>query len=97
MKLNLSAIALAIAVAGTAVPVLAHDAASQEAKQVVNLTDGSSLYVFKDGKMSMADKYGRPMRMKAGQVMDAKDGQRLTMVGDEVARLQVLQIQGHEQ
>ena len=97
MKLNLSAIALAIAVAGTAVPVLAHDAASQEAKQVVNLTDGSSLYVFKDGKMSMADKYGRPVRMNAGQVMEAKDGQRLTMVGDEVARLQLLQIQGHEQ
>ena len=96
MKLNLGTIALAIALAGTAVPVLAGDAAAQEAKQIANLTDGSILYVFKDGKMSMEDKYGRPMRMKAGLVMEAKDGQRLTMVGDEVARLQLLQIQGHE-
>ena len=96
MKLNLSVIALAIAVAGTAVPVLARDAPSQEAKQTIDLTDGSTLYVFKDGKMSMEDKYGRPVRMKAGQAMQAKDGQRFTMVGDEVARLQLLQIQGHE-
>ena len=96
MKLNLSTIALAIAVAGTAVPVLAGDAPSQAAKQTIGLKDGSTLYVFKDGKMSMEDKYGRPMRMKAGQVMEAKDGQRLIMVGDEVARLQSLQIQGHE-
>lgn len=96
MKLNLTAIALAIAVAGTAVPVLARDAAAQEAKQTISLKDGSTLYVFKDGKMSMEDKYGRPMRMKAGQVMEAKDGQRLIMVGDEVARLQTLQIQNHE-
>ena len=96
MKLNLTAIALAIAVAGTAVPVFARDAAAQEAKQTISLKDGSTLYVFKDGKMSMEDKYGRPMRMKAGQVMEAKDGQRLIMVGDEVARLQTLQIQNHE-
>ena len=96
MKLNLSAIALAVAVAGTAVPVLARDAASQEAQQTVSLKDGSTLYVFKDGKMSMEDKYGRPMRAKAGHVMEAKDGQRLIMVGDEVARLRSLQRQGHE-
>lgn len=96
MKLNLSAIALAIAVAGTAVPVFARDVLSQEARQTISLKDGSTLYVFKDGKMSMEDKYGRPTRMKAGQVMEAKDGQRLTMVGDEVARLQMLQNQWHE-
>lgn len=96
MKLNLSAIALAIAVAATAVPVFAGDAVSREAKQTIALKDGSTLYLFKDGKMSKEDKFGRPTRMKSGQVMEAKDGQRLIMVGDEVARLQYLQRQGHE-
>lgn len=96
MKLNLSAIALAVAVAGTALPVLAGDAVSREARQTIVLKDGSTLYVLKDGKMSMENKYGHPMRMKAGQVMEAKDGQRLIMVGDEVMRLQMLQRQGHE-
>lgn len=95
MKLNLTVIALAIALAGTAVPVLARDAAAQESKQTFSMKDGSTLYVFKDGKMSMEDKFGRPARMKAGHVMETKDGQRLIMVGDEVARLQMLQTQGH--
>lgn len=96
MKLNLSGIALALAVAGTAVPALANDAVAQEAKQTIALKDGSTLYVFKDGKMSMEDKYGRPQRAKAGLVVEAKDGQRFVMVGDEVARLYSLQRQGHD-
>lgn len=95
MKLNLTAIALAAAVAGTALPVIAGDQLSQNAKQTVGLKDGSTLYIFKDGKMSMEDKSGRAMVMKAGQVMETKDGQRLIMVGNEVARLETLQKQGH--
>ena len=33
-------------------------------------------YIFKDGKMGMEDKLGRAVRMKQGQVMEAKDGQK---------------------
>lgn len=95
MKLNLTAIALTVAVAGTAFPVIAGDQLSQNTKQTVGLKDGSTLYIFKDGKMSMEDKSGRAMLMKAGQVMETKDGQRLVMVGNEVARLETLQKQGH--
>ena len=71
MKLNLTAVVLAAVVAAAAGPVFARDVVPQEARQTINLKDGLTLYVFKDGKMSMEDKYGRPLRMKAGQVMEA--------------------------
>ena len=56
----------------------------------IDLKDGSTLYFFKDGKMSMEDKLGRTMAMKHGVVMETKDGQRLIMIGNEVARLERL-------
>lgn len=59
----------------------------------VQLKDGTTVHQFEDGKMAMEDKYGRPFRMKDGAVMIAMDGQKLTMKGDEVARLSNLQYQ----
>jgi hypothetical protein len=53
----------------------------------VKLKDGSTVHVFKDGKMAMEDKLGRPYRMKPGQMMQTTDGQSMAMQGDEVARL----------
>lgn len=41
----------------------------------VQLKDGSTVHVFKDGKMAMEDKLGRPYRMKAGEMMQTTDGQ----------------------
>lgn len=46
------------------------------------------MYIFKDGKMGMEDKLGRAVRMKEGQVMETKDGQKIMMHGDEVMRLE---------
>lgn len=60
------------------------------AVQSIPLEDGSTVYVFKDGKMGMEDKNGRSKRMKAGHVMKAKDGTRLVMIGDEVMRVDSL-------
>jgi len=51
------------------------------------LKDGSSVYIFKDGKMAMEDKLGRSVPMKQGHVMQTKDGQSILMVGNELARL----------
>jgi hypothetical protein len=56
----------------------------------VPLENGSTILVFKDGKMGMEDKNGRSTRMKPGQLMKAKDGTRLVMVGDEVMRVESL-------
>ena len=65
MKTKFAKLAL-IAVLGTAgaTAAFAHDAASAAAKQMIDLKDGSTLYVFKDGKMAVEDKYGHAMRMK---------------------------------
>lgn len=75
---------------------VADDAARKEAERIIEMKDGSTLYIFKDKKMAMTDKGGRPTRMKQGHVMETKDGQRIIMVGDEVARLDVLLKDGHQ-
>ena len=56
----------------------------------VELKDGSTVYLFKDGKMGMETKLGKVMPMKEGQVMETKDGQRVIMIGNEVARLETV-------
>ena len=87
--------ALATALGGMAVPALAHHAAGQTAVQVINLKDGATLFVFKDGKMAKADKYNRPAYLKDGEVLEAKDGRQVTAAGNEVARLAALFRQDH--
>jgi len=93
MMKNLVMIAAMSAFAATA---YADNAARAEAKQVIDLKDGSTVYVFKDGKMGMEDKYGKAMRMKKDSVMETKDGQKIIMHGDEVMRLDSLLRKGHE-
>lgn len=73
-----------------ALSTLGASAYAVDASQVeksIELKDGSTVYIFKDGKMGMEDKLGRAVRMKQGQVMEAKDGQKIMMHGDEVMRL----------
>lgn len=78
---------ISVAIVGTMVALSAFAVDLSSVKQTIPLTDGSTVYVFKDGKMGMEDKSGRATRMKPGHVMVATDGTRLTMVGDEVIRL----------
>lgn len=73
--------------------VFAVDAAQVD--KSIPLKDGSTVYIFKDGKMSMEDQYGRAVRMKENQVMETKDGQRIMMHGDEVMRLDDYLHKGH--
>lgn len=86
---------LTTALAGVATPALAHHAVDRSAVNVINLKDGATLYVFRDGKMSKADKYNRPVYLKDGEVLEAMDGRKLTAVGNEVARLDSLFSQDH--
>ena len=52
------------------------------------LKDGTTLHVFKDGKMSMESKVGKTTSMKEGVSMETKDGQKIMMKGNEVWRLE---------
>jgi hypothetical protein len=53
----------------------------------VKIKDGSTVHLFKDGKMAMENKFGRPYRMREGEMMETTDGNSIAMKGDEVARL----------
>ena len=77
-----------IVVAGSVVALSAFAVDASKVEKSVELKDGSTVYLFKDGKMAMEDKGGRVVPMKAGHVMETKDGQRVIMIGDEVARLE---------
>ncbi len=80
---------LLIAVLSTAaVSAMAVDATLVE--KAIPLTDGSTVYIFKSGKMAMEDKQGRAVRMKQNEVMTTKDGQKIMMHGDEVSVLSSL-------
>mgnify|MGYP000880814149 CR=1 FL=1 len=81
-----------------ALSTLGASAYAVDASQVeksIELKDGSTVYIFKDGKMGMEDKLGRAVRMKQGQVMETKDGQKIMMHGDEVMRLDNILHQNH--
>ena len=68
-------------------------AASGPTEKLIQLTDGSTVYVFADGKMAMENQYGRAVYMEPGHVMQTRDGKKIAMNGNEVARLDSLIIQ----
>jgi len=67
---------------------LALDATQVE--KSIQLRDGSTVHVFADGKMAMEDKFGRATYMAPGHAMETKDGKKIVMNGNEVARLDQL-------
>lgn len=81
-------ILIVVACSMMALPAFAVDKSNVE--KSIELKNGSTVYIFKGGKMGMEDKLGRATRMKPGEVMEAKDGQKLIMVGDEVMRVEAL-------
>ena len=61
-----------------------------QVKESIALKDGSTVYIFKDGKMGMEDYLGRATVMEQGHAMEAKDGKKITMNGNEVWRVDSL-------
>jgi hypothetical protein len=66
-----------------------------QVKQSIDLKDGSTVYIFKDGKMGMEDKYGRATYMESGHVMETKDGKKIIMNGNEIWRVDELLHSNH--
>ena len=77
-------------VAGSMLALSALAVDANKVEKSIELKDGSTVYLFKDGKMGMESKLGKAVRMKAGHVMETKDGQKIIMMGDEVARLETI-------
>jgi len=76
-------------------PAFAMDAARSEAKQVIALQNGETLYVFKDGLMAKESKSGSVIHLYKGEVVQTADGKSITTMGNEVARLSALLNKGH--
>jgi len=95
MKTFLISATVAVALAGMAAQAQASDALANAVKASVELRDGSTLHIFKDGKMAKEDAFGRAVYLKRGEVLAAKDGRQITAVGNEVARLERLLKDGH--
>ena len=88
-----------ILVALTSVSALAvadDNDARNASTQVVELQDGSTVYVFQDGKMAVENKYCEAVSTKPGTTLQAKDGSTIVIKGNEVARLDRLLIKGKE-
>ena len=90
MKATLFTLTIALAAATATAPAFARDALPQATQQALALKDGSTLYVFKDGKMGMEDKFGRATYMESGHVMETKDGEKIIMNGNEIWRVDKL-------
>jgi hypothetical protein len=97
MKLSVVQVAGIAVIAVVAIsPAHAGHAAREAAKQVIALADGGTLYVFHDGLMAKENRYGRATSLEVGAVVEAKDGRKITMTSNEVARLsQLLDLDHH--
>lgn len=84
MRTTVIVVALALF---SAAPAMARDQLPYEATHKYELKDGSTVYVFKDGKMAKEDRLGRPQHLKPGEVLVLKDGRKVTANGNEVERL----------
>ncbi|GCB05274.1 periplasmic Cu(I)/Cu(II)-binding protein CopK [Ralstonia sp. SET104] len=68
----------------------AADIDMRDVVKTYELKDGSTVYVFRDGKMGVESKFGRAVRVKEGQVLETKDGTTIVMKGNAVARMDAL-------
>lgn len=57
----------------------------------VELKNGGTVYIFKNGRMAYEDKLGRAIRVKTGEVLETKKGEKLTVRSDDEGRLLQLQ------
>lgn len=78
-----------LVIASLAALVLAAPALAQkpDAQRTIELKDGTTLYIYRDGKMAMENRVGQPVPMREGVRMETKTGEVLIMKGNEIWRL----------
>jgi len=71
-------------------PLSALAVGADDVVKTYELRDGSTAYVFKDGKMGVESKFGRAVWVKEGQVLETKDGTTIVMKANEITRMELL-------
>ena len=92
MSIRKSLIALSLVATALSAAAATGDA---EVVQSIQLKDGTTMHHYKDGKMSMEDKFGKVVYMKDGVKMETADGKTIIMSGNEVARLHLEKYQAN--
>ena len=88
-KLLVATVASMFALSAFAAPTITKVDKQNIAKSY-SLKDGSTVYVFHNGKMAMEDKLGKAFTMKEGVVMETKDGGKIMMHGNEFWRSETM-------
>jgi hypothetical protein len=96
MNTRITSLFAAIVLSALASTAFADNSVANNVDKTYRLKDGGTVFVFKDGKMAVTDKFDRAIRVSKGQVLETTDGQKITMTSSESARLDFLQRQGHE-
>jgi hypothetical protein len=96
MNTRIISLFAAIVLSALASSAFASDSLANNVDKTYRLKDGGTVFVFKDGKLAMADKFDRDIHVSNGQVVETADGQKISMTSSESARLDFLQRQGHE-
>jgi hypothetical protein len=96
MNSRITSLFASILLSALASSAFASDSLANNVDKTYRLKDGGTLFVFKDGKMAVADKFDRAIHVSKGQVVETADAQKITMTSSESARLDFLQRQGHE-
>lgn len=76
--------------AGSIVALSASAADMSQVEKSIELKDGSTVYLFSDGKMGMESNLGKAITMKEGHAMETKDDQKIIMIGDEFMRVETI-------
>ena len=78
---------ISVVIAGGAVALSAFAGDPSGIVKSIDLSDGTTVHVFRDGKMAMESELGKVTSMAQGHVMSARNGEKITMNGNETERL----------
>ena len=96
MNTRITSLFAAVVLSALASSAFASDSLANNVDKTYRLKDGGTVFVFKDWKLAMADKFDRAIHVSKGQVLETTDGQKISMTSSESARLDFLLRQGHE-
>ena len=96
MNARITSLFASVVLSALASSTFASDSLANNVDKTYRLKDGGTVFVFKDGKMAVADKFDRAIHVSKGKVQETNDGQKITMTSSESARLDFLKRQGHE-
>ena len=82
---------IALIGAASMIAFSAQAATEMDVSETVQLKDGSTLYIFTDGKMGMANRYGHAVQAPETGVIEARDGRTIELEGNETARVSAIQ------